>query len=121
MRITDLYFSWWLRPGKVRTVVVGGLNRTYVVHAPKGHDLKTPLTLVLALRWGSVGGAMRAWLPGVNRRSDWEGFSTVYPSGTGANSSFCGNGGGSARDDKVDDVAFIAALLDVLELAYSVE
>ena len=49
MRITDIYFSLWLRPGKVRTLVVGGLTRTYVVHVPKGHDLKTPLPVVLAL------------------------------------------------------------------------
>jgi hypothetical protein len=48
MQITDLYFSWWLRPGKVHTLVAGNLTRTYVVYAPKGHDLKKPLPLVLA-------------------------------------------------------------------------
>ena len=32
MRITNLYFSWWLRPGKTRTLIAGGV---FVVIMPE--------------------------------------------------------------------------------------
>ena len=122
MRLTDLYFSWWLRPGKVRTLVVGGLTRTYVVHAPKGHDPKTPLPVVLALHGATMNGPMMAWFSGLNRKADEAGFIAVYPNGTGTNSSYFWNGGsGPAAQNKVDDVAFIDALLDDLGRAYPVD
>jgi polyhydroxybutyrate depolymerase len=124
MRITDLYFSWWLRPGKVRTLVVGGLNRTYVVHAPKGHALTTPRPVVLALHGATMNGPMMASFSGLNGKADEAGFLAVYPNGTGTRSSFFWNGGnccGSAMQNKVDDVAFIDALLDDLIGAYPVD
>jgi polyhydroxybutyrate depolymerase len=122
MRLTDLYFSWWLRPGKVHTLVVGGLTRTYVVHAPKGHDLKTPLPVVVALHGATMNGPMMASFSGLNRKADEAGFLAVYPNGTGKNSSFFWNGGsGPAAQDKVDDVAFIDAVLDDLGRAYPVD
>lgn len=121
MRLTDLYFSWWLRPGKVHTLVVGGLTRTYVVHAPKGHDLKTPLPVVLALHGATMNGPMLASFSGLNRKADEAGFIVVYPNGTGTNSSFFWNGGGPVMNDKVNDVAFIDALLDDLGRAYPVD
>jgi polyhydroxybutyrate depolymerase len=124
MRITDLYFSWWLRPGIVRTLVGGGLNRIYVVHAPKGYDPKTPLPVVLALHGARMNGPMMAWFSGLNRKADEAGFIAVYPNGTGTHSSFFWNGGnccGSAMQNKVDDVAFIDALLDDLMGAYPVD
>ena len=81
--IADLYFSWWLRPGKTRTLTVGGFNRKYLVHAPKGHDLKTPLPVVLALHGATMNGPMMAWFSGLNRKADEAGFIAVYPNGTG--------------------------------------
>ena len=69
MRLSDLYFSWWLRPGKVRSLNVGELNRSYVVHVPKGHDLKTPLPVVLALHGATMNGPMMAWFSGLNKKS----------------------------------------------------
>ncbi len=121
MRITDLYFSSWLRPGKARTLVVGGFTRTYVVHVPKGNDMKTPLPVVLALHGATMNGPMMASFSGLNRKADQAGFIAVYPNGTGSNSSFFWNGGGSAKNDEVDDVAFIDALLDDLGRAYPVD
>ena len=122
MRFTDFYFSWWLRPGKVRTLIVGGVSRSYIVHAPKGHDLKSPLPVVLALHGATMNGPMMASFSGLNRKADEAGFLAVYPSGTGKNSSFFWNGGsGPAAQNKVDDVAFIDALLDDLRRAYPVD
>ena len=124
MRITDLYFSWWLRPGKTRSLSVGGLNRTYVVHVPEGHDHKAPMPVVLALHGATMNGPMMAWFSGLNRKADEAGFIVVYPNGTGRFSSFTWNGGnccGSAVQDKVDDVAFINALLDDLIGSYPID
>src|SRR5437868_2750685 len=110
MRLTDLYFSWWLRPGKVRSLTVSGLTRTYVVYPPKGHDLKTPLPVVLALHGATMNGPMMASFSGLNQKADEAGFIVVYPNGTGSHSSFFWNGGnGPAAQAKVDDVAFIDA------------
>ena len=122
MRFTDFYFSWWLRPGKVRTLIVGGVSRSYIVHAPKGHDLKSPLPVVLALHGATMNGPMMAWFSGLNRKADEAGFIAVYPNGTGTHSSYFWNGGsGPAAQNKVDDVAFIDALLDDLRRAYPVD
>lgn len=122
MRLTDLYFSWWLRPGTTRPLTVGGSSRRYVVHAPKGHDLTTPLPVVLALHGATMNGPMMAWFSGLNRKSDEAGFLAVYPNGTGSHSQFFWNGGsGPAAQANVDDVAFIDALLDDLGRAYPVD
>lgn len=124
MRITDLYFSWWLRPGEIRTIGVGGLNRSYVVHAPNGHDLTRPMPVVLALHGATMNGPMMAWFSGLNSKADEAGFIAVYPNGTGSRSSFTWNGGnccGSAVQNNVDDVAFIGAVLDDLMRIYSID
>jgi poly(3-hydroxybutyrate) depolymerase len=84
MRITDLYFSRWLRPGATRSITVDGLNRSYVVHVPKGHDLMSPLPVVLALHGATMNGPMMAWFSGLNCKADEAGFLAVYPNGTAA-------------------------------------
>jgi len=124
MQVTDLYFSLWLRPGKTRTITVGGLSRTYLVHVPKGHDQQTPMPVVLALHGATTNGPMMAWFSGLNRKADQAGFIAVYPNGTGTHSSFFWNGGiccGSAMQNKVDDVAFMNALLDDLMRDFRVD
>jgi polyhydroxybutyrate depolymerase len=124
LRITDLYFSWWLRPGILRSLVVGGLNRNYVVHVPKGLNPKTPMPVVLALHGATMNGPMMAWFSGLNQTADEAGFIAVYPNGTGRLSSFFWNGGnryGSTIQNNVDDVAFIHALLDDLIQTYPVD
>jgi polyhydroxybutyrate depolymerase len=124
MRITDLYFSWWLRPGATRSITVGGLNRTYVVHVPNDHDQKSLMSVVLALHGATMNGPMMAWFSGLNRKADEAGFLAVYPNGTDSNSSFTWNGGnccGWAMQNRVDDVAFTDALLNDLMRAYPVD
>jgi polyhydroxybutyrate depolymerase len=82
------------------------------------------LPVVLALHGATMNGPMMAWFSGLNKKADEAGFLAVYPNGTGRNSSFTWNGGnccGSAMQDKVDDVAFIDALLDDLMRAYPVD
>lgn len=124
MTIGDLYYSWWLRPGTTRTLKVDGLTRSYVIHLPKGHDCTLQMPVVLALHGATMNGPMMASFCGLNRKADEAGFIVVYPNGTGINSSFFWNGGnccGAAMQNKVDDVAFINALLDDLFNLYSVD
>jgi polyhydroxybutyrate depolymerase len=54
--------------------MVSGVNRTYVVHEPKGHDQKIPLPVVLALHGATMNGPMMAWFSGLNQKADEAGF-----------------------------------------------
>lgn len=124
MTFSDFYFSWWLHPGATRSVQVDGLERTYVVHLPKGHDGTTPLPVVLAYHGATMNGAMMAWFTGLCDKADAAGFIAVFPDGTGAKSSFwwnAGNCGGPAMRNNVDDVGFTRALLDDLRQSHPVD
>lgn len=124
MWITNLFFWWLLRPGKIRRLNVGGLNRTYFVHVPKGYEPKKPMPVVLALHGALTNGPIMASFSGLNRKADEASFIVVYPNGTGKHLSFTWNGGnccGSAMQSNVDDVAFMNALLDDLMGAYQVD
>ncbi|MGH7192480.1 MAG: alpha/beta hydrolase family esterase [Candidatus Saccharimonadales bacterium] len=124
MSLMNLYFSGWLHPGENRTINVGGLNRSYVVHVPKHHDETSPMPVVLALHGATMNGPMMAWFTDLNHKADEASFIAVYPNGTGKRSSLFWNGGkccGSAVKENVDDVAFIDALLDDLLRNYPVD
>lgn len=100
-----------------RTLTVGGLKRTYLVHVPKGYDPKTPTPVVLALHGAAMNGPMMDWFSGLTKKSDAAGFVVVYPSGTGAGPFLTWNAGGfmgKMAEGKADDVAFIGKLLDDL-------
>jgi polyhydroxybutyrate depolymerase len=124
MSLMNLYFSRWLHPGESRTINVGGLKRSYVVHLPQGFELKGSAPVVLALHGATMNGPMMAWFTDLNHKADESGFIVVYPDGTGKRSSYFWNGGkccGSAVKENVNDVAFIDALLDDLMQSYPVD
>jgi polyhydroxybutyrate depolymerase len=123
MRLSDLYFSWWLRPGTTCFITAGGVKRSYIVHLPNGHDPQTPMPVVLALHGATMNAAMMAWFSGLNRKADEAGFIVVYPNGTGRRSSFTWNAGkyGSVLENNADDVGFINALLDDVLRSYPVD
>jgi hypothetical protein len=70
MSLINVYFSWCHRTGAIRTVAAGGLNRTYLVHVPKGCEAKAPLPVVLALHGATMNGPMMAWFSDLNRKAD---------------------------------------------------
>jgi polyhydroxybutyrate depolymerase len=124
MWLYDLYFSWWLRPGTTRSVVVGERRRTYLVHVPSKYNPTEAAAVVLALHGATMNGPMMAWFSRLNQKADEAGFLVVYPNGTGPHSSFTWNGGsccGYAMQNRVDDVAFIQAMLDDLAQVYRVD
>ena len=124
MSLTNLYFSGWLHPGESRSIDLGGLKRSYVVHVPKHHGENATVPVVLALHGATMNGPMMAWFTDLNHKADDAGFIAVYPNGTGKRSSLFWNGGkccGSAVKENVDDVGFIDALLDDLMRSYPVD
>ncbi|MBS0261522.1 MAG: polyhydroxybutyrate depolymerase, partial [Planctomycetes bacterium] len=124
MRLVNYYFSWFFRPGPVRTLVVDGRKRSYFLHLPRGFDRRSPLPVVIALHGSTMNGPMLAWLSGLDDKADQAGFIAVFPNGTGEGDNFFWNAGdcrGPAAENGVDDVKFIAALLDDLSSAYAVD
>ncbi len=62
---------------------VGGLNRTYLVHVPRGYDPTKPEAVVLALHGAAMTGSMMVWFSGLNVTSEKNNFIVLYPNGTG--------------------------------------
>jgi polyhydroxybutyrate depolymerase len=114
-----------LGPGNhTRTVTIGGQQRSYLIHIPKGHDLKQPSPVVLALHGAAMNGAVMAEFCGLNETSDKDGFIVVYPNGTGTGQFLIWNAGGLQgllAEDNADDVAFISKLLDDLGTVVKVD
>jgi polyhydroxybutyrate depolymerase len=110
-----------LGPGDhTRTLSVGGLERSYLVHVPKGYDPKKPAPVVLALHGAAMNGPTMAVFSGLNAKSDAAGFVVVYPSGTGTGPFRAWNAGGfrgKMAERRADDVAFLGKVLDDLAAA----
>jgi len=100
-----------------RTIETGNRTRRFLVHVPPGYEPGRPVPVVVALHGAAMTGEMMARFSGLNRTADREGFVVVYPSGTGIGSFLTWNAGGfSGRmaENRPDDVAFVAAMLEEL-------
>ena len=107
------------------SLVWGGQNRTYQVHVP--NNLKPGAALVLALHGGGSNASQTVALTGFNTIADREGFVAVYPDGTANrlfpplktwNAIHCCS---VAYEQSVDDVGFLAALIQKLTTQYSLD
>jgi polyhydroxybutyrate depolymerase len=116
-----------LKPGDhTRSLTVGDLTRTYLVHVPKSYDGKKLTPVVLVFHGGGSNAEQMIRFCGMNDKADKEGFIVVYPQGTGRLEKTlltfnAGNCCGYAMEKKIDDVAFVRALLDDLEKAAKVD
>ncbi len=109
---------------QTRSLHVDGRERSYLVHVPKGLDRSKPTPVVLALHGAAMSGPMMAAFCGLSEKADQAGFVVAYPSGTGTGPFLTWNAGGFTTpngENKVDDVAFIAALLDDLAAVVHVD
>jgi len=106
----------------------GGLDRRYLVHVPASYDksMPTPLVLVFHGGGGNPEGVIKQ--SQMNVKSDSAGFIAAYPEGTGPK--LMGNTVGTwnavrccgqAKDNNIDDVGFVAAMLDDLETKFNVD
>jgi polyhydroxybutyrate depolymerase len=95
----------------------GGLQRTYVLHVPSGLD--HPSGLVINLHGAGMNGGDQAAVTGYNGIADAHGWAVVYPDGIDL--SWADGRGASGPDQTgVDDVGFLAALVDQLTQEYGI-
>jgi polyhydroxybutyrate depolymerase len=109
-----------------RTVKVGELSRRYQIHVPGRYDSTKAMPVIIAFHGGGGNPASMVRLSGLNAKSEEAGFIVVDPFGTGRleNQLLTFNGGGCcgyAMENKIDDVAFTAALLDDLATVVKVD
>ncbi len=99
------------RSGPERRIEVGGVTRTYRVHAPPRGAAGLPV--VLAFHGGFGTGAGMGSLTHLNATADRNGFVVVYPDGL-RRSWNDGRSNTPAEHRHVDDVAFVSQLIDRL-------
>ena len=123
-----------LGPGDTRyEIKIGGRDRTYVVHEPAS-GAKKPSALVIDMHGGGGNAHAAAQQTHFNDEADKEGFLVVHPNGTGEARPllnamgrgflFTWNAGtccGFARDQRVDDVGFIRAMIGAIRSKYSID
>ncbi|GAA3384653.1 alpha/beta hydrolase family esterase [Cryptosporangium minutisporangium] len=96
---------------------VGDLDRRYQVHVPAAAVGRTGVPAVIVLHGGGGSGSQVAEQTGFSALSDREGFLAVYPDGSGRTKLLTWNAGtccSYARDQGIDDVGFVRALIDTL-------
>lgn len=114
-----------LGPGDAtRTLQVDGRDRSYIVHVPPGYDRKklTPVVLNFHGAWTNAG--TQVLFSGMNRKADEAGFAVVYPNGTGFGDGalfFNAWAKVAPAGRAVDDVKFVARLLDDLATVLNVD
>ncbi len=105
-----------------RLIKVGELNRTYHLHVPKNMPKDKAVPLVLMFHGGGGTPAFAERESKFSDLADREGFLVVYPEGVGKS---WNDGRGvkaiPAQRDNVDDLAFIAALIDDVAKAHKVD
>ncbi len=102
------------------SLAADGRMRSYLVHLPPGYDGTTPMPLVMILDGRGGDGAGIENLSRFDAVADTNSLIAVYPDGV-LRSWANGNGVSPADRMGVNDVAFIAALLDRLERDYAVD
>jgi polyhydroxybutyrate depolymerase len=107
-----------LQPGTYEHILdirVAGFRRSYLLHIPKSYDRTKPLPLVVALHGGFGTAEKMAYETGFSEIADREGFLVLYPNGISLfgwlqhwNARHCC---GKAMKDDIDDVGFIALVI----------
>ena len=106
------------------TLRVAGATRSYILHVPRVKPKgKYPLVVLLHGGGGNGRQAMRAY--GMNEVADREGFLVAYPNGSGRRDVLltwnAGNCCGYAMRQRVDDVAFIRAMVAKIDRDYGID
>lgn len=118
------------KPGEYTfSIIHDGMSRVYRVHVPQRYVATSPAPLLLAFHGG--GGDMNYMATdqyyGLISKSESEGFVVVFPNGFSpfASGKFATWNAGTccagARDNKVDDVGFVRAIIDRLVNQLSID
>lgn len=116
----------WKSGDYEQSLVHAGRTRTYTVHLPPNIATASSLALVIVLHGGGGNSANAARMSGMSAKADQENFIAVYPDGSGRLGEVlltwnAGNCCGYALDQKIDDVAFIRALIDQLIATFPID
>ena len=109
-----------------KSLMFHGLARSYVVRAPALAASSAKVPLVIVLHGGGGNAANAEMMTGFTAKAQKEGFIVVYPNGSGRlqdklltwNAGHCC---GYAMKERVDDVGFIDALIDVMLRDYPLD
>jgi polyhydroxybutyrate depolymerase len=97
------------------TIEVGGRKRTYLTYVPQGLTKGAPLVVVMHGSGENGARMRRATGYGFERLADERGFAVVYPDGYQGYWNGCNTAGDySANKLNIDDVGFLAGLVDRL-------
>lgn len=114
------------RPGNYDLVQeFDGVERDVILHLPDAYDGETELPLLIALHGGAGRGAHIQRVSGLDAAADEYGFVVAYPNGSSQfeEAIFTWNSGhccGYALEQQIDDVGFLAALIERLLEDYSI-
>jgi polyhydroxybutyrate depolymerase len=99
----------------VMSLTVGAVERSARVHVPSAYDPTKPTPVVLNFHGSSSNALQQELFTQLNAKADAAGFIAVHPEGLGGsfNAGTCCE---PATSDGVDDVAFVRALIDLLEV-----
>ena len=116
--------SAWRNPAGARPapstpveITVGGLNRSYEIHVPRSPAPGRGYPVLIALHGGGGQAESMIRLTKLHDLADARGFIVVSPNGIDKH----WNDGRTTVKRKVDDVGFIAAMLDAVERDYRVD
>lgn len=104
-----------------REMVVDGLERTYLLHVPRGFRLRPELPLLVVLHGGEGTGQKARRQFGFDPHADREGFLVAYPDacqGSGWND---GRGTTESAALGIDDVSFILRMIEEISTRFSVD
>ncbi|MGA2490269.1 MAG: PHB depolymerase family esterase [Anaerolineales bacterium] len=100
-----------LQPGdSPRTLTVGGLERTYILHIPPGLDSLRPMPVVFVFHGYTENAVYIQTMTSFNEIADKNSFIVIYPNGINQswNASGCC---GEAVNKNIDDFAFVRQML----------
>ncbi len=107
-----------LAPGEYEFLIQhGDRSRSYLLHVPPQAAAGTPLPLVMALHGGGSNAVAMKQRYGLDRIADRVGYLVAYPNGSGVlqRTGLSWNAGqccGYAMERRVDDVGFLALVID---------
>ena len=105
-----------------RELKVGELDRSYLVHLPSKVDVKQPTPVVLIFHGALSNARQMVRFCGLNEKADQVGFIAVYPEATGRAPTWnAGDCCGGAVFNKVDEVAFVRAVLEDLAQVVTID
>ncbi len=103
------------------SIQVANLKRFYDLHIPASYDSKKPTPLVLAFHGAYGDGKAMEKVTRLNQISDKAGFIAVYPDAIPPRKHWDARRGDDSKDQEINDVGFISALIDDLGQKYNLD